>query len=396
MAELIGGASTQSRARRPLPPGAVSARSLTEKSQGVYEAVEFTYGNGRRETRTLLTWVVGQAGLLFGHGPFPPDIMRCLTGWEIQGSYGNTHEHLLTDALGEIYADYITTGSIGARYFQSGGEACAAAVRIARAATGRHAIASQGYHGAAIDFVHAPNLGGQHVMLPYNHRFEFGDFDGMRTAAKDAACLIVEVPGLDNEQTIELFLDACRQECDRQGIPFIVDDVVCGFRLALGGSLERYYQQADLVVLGKAISAVGGVSALVGRLDLMRMLNEEVFYSATFGGAPLPVGIAERTVRFLIGERAEVFGTDDQFGHLASIGLKLKQGFIERGIPCAGQPERSALAFESEADWLDFCSRMIGYGIMVHRPQFPTLKHGEREVDRTLDFAARVIEEMRA
>src|SRR3990167_3610143 len=160
--QLAGGASTNSRAgNRPLPAGVV--RAMTEGVTGVVESVQFEYGDGRSEHHNLLTWVCGQAGLLFGapspNVPYPIwENIKAIRGFDIHGSYGHAAEDDLADALGEVYAGHLTSDDMACRFFQNGGDACAAAVRIARAERGRDAIATQGYHGAGLEFVHLPAI----------------------------------------------------------------------------------------------------------------------------------------------------------------------------------------------------------------------------------------------
>src|SRR3989304_5269363 len=295
---FAGDASTQSRGPRPLPAGSV--RGMTIAARGVTETVRFDFGDGHHERRELLSWVGGQAGLLFGASPdlsqLPFDALHLR---ETHGSYGHAAEYEVVGVLGEVFDGYLTSSDMACRFFQSGGEACAAAVRVARAATGWDEIATEGYHGAGLEFVHLPAVLGSAspMTLPIQRLFKFGDVVSMSSSANGAACIMVEIPAWDDENAIVSFLQACRTEADRQGIPLIIDDVVCGFRLALAGSCERYGVRADMVVLGKAMSATGCGSALVGRADLVGRLGSDVFYSTTFGGAPGPCSVAAATVR---------------------------------------------------------------------------------------------------
>ncbi|HEY4723719.1 MAG TPA: aminotransferase class III-fold pyridoxal phosphate-dependent enzyme [Anaerolineae bacterium] len=379
---LAGGASTQSRGRRPLPMGAV--RGVTLAARGVREVVRFDYGDGHHERCELLSWIGGQAGLLFGASPdllqLPFDALHLR---ETHGSYGHAAEYDLANALGAVFDGYLTSSDMACRFFQSGGEACAAAVRVARAATGWDEIATEGYHGAGLEFVHLPAVLGSAspMTLPIQRLFKFGDVVSMSSSANGAACIMVEIPAWDDENAIVSFLQACRTEADRQGIPLIIDDVVCGFRLALAGSCERYGVRADMIVLGKAMSATGCVSAVIGRADLVNRLSEDVFYSTTFGGSPGPCSVAAATVRWLLNHHAEVYGAA---GHLQTIGRALKDGLNERGVKCVGQPERSTVVFDTDEQWLAWCRKMIEQGVMIHRPQFPTMAHTLADVEQTL------------
>lgn len=381
---IIGGASTQSRGRRPLPSGAVSARTIS--TYEARESVEFTFKGSRVETREMLTWVVGQAGLLWAGGPFPYEIAKEIALYRTPGSYGHAEEYRLAGALLPVFDGFLAKRDLGVRFFQNGGDACSSAVRVARSVTGREAIASNGYHGAHLDFAHAgPNAGGvPTAALALHHRFEFGDVAGMKAASFGAACVIIEVPAWDDENAIAAFLATCREQCDALGIPLIFDDVVCGFRVALAGSSERYGVKPDLVVLGKAMCATGGVSALLGEEYIVGQLDSSAFYSTTFGGHPWACGIAEKTVRHLTHYAAGIYG---EKGHLQQIGRALKDGLNERGVKVVGQPERSILAFDTEIERRDWCSRMADQNIIIDRPFFPTLAHKPADVTRTLEAA---------
>jgi glutamate-1-semialdehyde aminotransferase len=395
MITLAGRASTNSRAwSRPLPKGAVLGKTCSV--YGARELVEFTFEDGHTEDRELLSWVGGQAGLLWGGGPYPSDIDLELESVRsaVHGSYGHAAEYALADALGEVFAGYLTGMDSSVRFFSNGGDACAAAVRIAREATGFSPIATQGYHGAQTDFAHQPDWAGYPADNVHLHqRFEFGEVGGMNLAAVASSCIMVEVPAWDDEKAITAFLIECRRTADVLHIPLIFDDVVCGFRLALAGTAERYGVLPDMICLGKAMSATGGISALIGRADLVGKLgNGSVFYSTTFGGAPDRCAVADATVRWLMAHKAEVYGQD---GHLRRVGLALKHGLKERGVPVVGQPERSGLNFPTDAEWLGFCSSVIEQGVMLHRPQFPSMAHTMKDVDETLAAVERAIEGMR-
>ena len=138
-----------------------------------------------------------------------------------------------------------------------------------------------------------------------------------------------------------------------------------------------------MVVLGKAISAVGGVSAIVGRRDVVARLDKDVFYSGTFFGSPGPCAVANATMRWLMAH-------PEAYAHLSAIGTALKDGLNALGVRTVGQPERSVMVWESDAAWLDFCGQAIERGVMLHRPQFPTLSHQMADVERTLSVAAEI------
>ena len=209
----------------------------------------------------------------------------------------------------------------------------------------------------------------------------------MTLAVSHCAAMIVEVPAVDDEHAAR-FLGLCRLACDRARALLILDDVVLGARLGIAGSCSAYGIRPDLVVLGKAISSIGLISAVVGRADVVNLLSGGVFYSGTFFGHPMTAGIANETLRWLMAHQDEVYRPH---GHLYTIGKTLQDGYNALGIRCIGQPERSAFQFDTETEWLAFSSAMIERGIVAHRPNFPTLLHTEQDVKQTLEAVERVL-----
>ncbi len=381
---LAGNASTNSRGKRPLPPGAVSARTLD--TMGAMEEVQFTYADGRTETRELLSWVGGQSGLLWGGGPYPLEIRDAikLGAGQAQGSYGHQAEYDLTDALGVALEGVFTSDKLSCRFYQDGGTPLAAAARLARHNTKRWAIASYGYHGAAEEWAHEPGSKG---ILPdaigAHARFEWGDYARVRELSRMCAAICVEVPPVE-DSTARLFLSDIRQACDKGGAIFVLDEVVTGFRLGLQGAAGYYGVKPDIACYGKAMSATGCVSAIVGRADLVDAIGGDVFYSTTFGGHPGPAMVAAATVNYLAEHQLEVYP------YINQIGQRLKAGLTGLGLTVIGQPERSVVTFPTDAEWLAWCGQMIEGGVVCHRPQFPTLAHTDSDVNKTLRVAAEV------
>lgn len=388
---LAGGGSTNSRGKRPLPLGVVAARTI--QTYAATELIEFAYASGVVQRRELLTWVGGQWGSVFG-GAEPVWAMDTLVCAGLPGSYGHKAEFALVDALGEALDSVFGGEPLACRFYQDGGVALNAAARLARYATGRQDVASFGYHGAGAEWAHLPATAGQLLSnLDHHHQFAWGDLTAMQSMARRCACICVEVPALDDPVEIASFLQACRAACDAGGAVFILDEVVTGFRLALGGAAELYGVRPDIACYGKAMCATGCVSAIVGKRELVEPIGGAVFLSTTFGGAPGPCAVAAETVKRLTAHRDEWLGWG---GALYATGQVLKDGLNALGVKTVGQPERSVLQFATDAEWLAFCGRVIGEGVVLHRPQFPSLRHTREDVRETLAAVERVLEGAKA
>jgi len=190
-----------------------------------------------------------------------------------------------------------------------------------------------GYHGKSDWTVTDTNPAG----VPYFNRdllsrARYGDLDALDEAFESwrgspvggrPACLIMEPVVAGNPEACpEGYLQACRDLCTRHGALLIFDEVVTGFRMALGGAQEVYGVQADLVASGKAMANGMPLSIVSGPRDLMRRLGPgDVFASTTFGGETLSLAAARATLTKL---RAE--NVPEQLG---AMGAVLMQAFTD-------------------------------------------------------------------
>ncbi|GIL25127.1 aspartate aminotransferase family protein [Actinocatenispora comari] len=228
----------------------------------------------------------------------------------------------------------------------TGSEATFHALRVARAATGRRLVVKfQGcYHGwhdsVSLNVISAPDRVGAHdpistgilpevldatLVLPFN------DVAAVRAAfaehGADIAAVIVEpVPHnvgclLPDQQ----FLQALRDETTRHGSVLVFDEVITGFRHALGGWQQLSGITPDLTTLGKAIANGYPVGALGGRADLMRLFSTTpgapAFFAGTYNGHPAVVAAALATLRKL--------RTEPVHEHVFALGEKIRAGLAE-------------------------------------------------------------------
>lgn len=194
------------------------------------------------------------------------------------------------------------------RMTSSGTEACMSAIRLARGYTGRDKIVKfEGcYHGHADSLLVKSGSGmltlgvptslgvpedfAKHtIILPYN------DIEAVQRCfaefGSEIAGIIVE-PVAGNMNLVipvEGFLQCLRDECDKAGSVLIIDEVMTGFRVALGGAQQRYGVQADITTLGKIIGAGLPVGAFGGKKEIMQCIAPlgGVYQAGTLSGNPL-------------------------------------------------------------------------------------------------------------
>jgi len=230
------------------------------------------------------------------------------------------------------------------RFFQSGTEADMAAARLARAFTGKTKLIRFGgsYHGWADEFVYD-------MQVPYSGTFQTqgipeqhfsnvisvgpGDVDALEQAFAQGegqggvAALIVEGAGCEAGAIPYHpgFYGTCRELCDRHESLLILDEVVTGFRLALGGAQEFYGVDADLSVLGKIIThGFPSAGALGGRKEIMECLaglnpdKPKPFVAGTMAGNAISTAATYWALRYV--------EEQDAISKATAAGEKLSEG----------------------------------------------------------------------
>ncbi|WP_108660215.1 aspartate aminotransferase family protein [Acuticoccus kandeliae] len=210
------------------------------------------------------------------------------------------------------------------RFGSSGSEVDQAAIRVARAATGRDKIVKfEGHYHGWFDNVLwsiAPGLNAagpeeapvpvpgskgqpatsaEHlVVLPWNDL----DLLAARLEAEDIAAVIME-PAMCNQGAIHPapgYLEGVREVCTRTGTILIFDEVITGFRLAPGGAQELFGVTPDISTFGKAIANGFPVAAIAGRADLIDLFSTGgVVHGGTYNAQPIAMAATVATLRSL-------------------------------------------------------------------------------------------------
>jgi glutamate-1-semialdehyde 2,1-aminomutase len=206
------------------------------------------------------------------------------------------------------------------RFVSSGTEATMSAIRLARGFTGRDIIVKfEGcYHGHSDSLLIKAGSGALTLGVPtspgvpkaladYTVTLAFNDSEQVREAFRQlgerVACVIVE-PVAGNMNCVPPapgFLETLRRECDRTGALLIFDEVMTGFRVALGGAQALYGVRPDLTTLGKIIGGGMPVGAFGGRRDVMEHLAPlgPVYQAGTLSGNPVAMTAGLVTLELL-------------------------------------------------------------------------------------------------
>jgi len=185
------------------------------------------------------------------------------------------------------------------------------------------------------------------------------------------------------------FLQAVREVTRKHGIVLIFDEIVTGFRLALGGAQELFGVIPDLACFGKGMGNGFPISAVVGRRELMEVFDE-VFFSFTFGGEAVSLAAALATVREMCDKPV--------IAHLWRQGQRLRDGFnalaraagLERHAECVGYPPRTVITFGDPAGGDPavlktlFLQEAIRRGILLGGGMNVSFSHDDADVAATL------------
>jgi glutamate-1-semialdehyde 2,1-aminomutase len=321
----------------------------------------------------------------------------------------------------------------GVSFHNSGSEATFFALRLARAFRGRDKVLKfeGGYHGMhdsalmstqwtfePADFPRAvPNSAGipSHVqedtlIAPYN------DFETsaaiIEEHADELACVIVE-PMHRTVLPVDGFLEKLREITLQLGIPLIFDEVVTGYRLALGGAQEYFGVTPDLCALGKTISGGHPFGVLCGNSEIMSHADPARMFSGgwarltgTFSSNPISCSVALAII--------EVLEQPGFYEAVDARGLRLKsalEGLLRdagvaadvAGTPTVFQPwfgservrdHRSCLAANARTN-LQFIDHLLDRGVVkAHEKFFVSAAHSDEDIDFTISAMEGAVEEL--
>ncbi len=276
--------------------------------------------------------------MILGHA-FPPVVEAIREAAGRGASFGASHagEAALAELVRRCFPSVEKM-----RFVSSGTEACMSAIRLARGFTGRNFVVKfEGcYHGHAdallvkagsgVATLGIPGSAGvpaetvMHTLaLPYN------DLEAVEAVfaarPEEIACVIVE-PVVGNAGTIppaEGYLAGLRALCTKYGSLLIVDEVMTGFRLSLGGAQQVYGVKPDLTTMGKILGGGLPVGAFGGRADVMDKLAPlgPVYQAGTLSGNPLAMAAGIATIGYLIEHEATVYPQIDRVTKAIAAGV---------------------------------------------------------------------------
>ncbi len=229
--------------------------------------------------------------------------------------------HPLEVEVAELIKEVIPNAE-AVRYSKTGADVTSAAVRLARAYTGKNKVLCCGYHGWHDWYVSvtARNYGIPEAVQAITYTFSYNDIDSLKKVIEDDVAAVILEPVVFQEPKDD-FLHQVAALCEEKGVLLIFDEMWTGFRMALGGAQEYFGITPDLATYSKAVANGMPISILTGKRKVMDLADEDIFFYTTFGGEALSLAATVATINEMKEKNVQSF--------LDSQGQKLKDGYNE-------------------------------------------------------------------
>ena len=308
--------------------------------------------------------------------------------------------HPLEVEVAELIRE-VVPGAEMVRFSKSGNDVTSAAVRLARAYTGRDTVLCCGYHGWHDWYISTTdrNRGIPQAVQDLTYTINYNDMSTVLEALDDdTACVILEPVVFDEPRNG--FLHELKAACERNGTLLIFDEMWTGFRLDIGGAQKFFDVKADLACFSKAVANGMPLSVLSGRADVMALCEQDVFFYTTFGGEALSLAAAKATI--------EEMREQPVHEHLFALGRRIREGINAIAedldmpyVHCKGYDPRTIVTFDAEAGnplhLKSFVQQeFIRRGILWSGFHNMSYSHSDADVAHTLDAYRDVLPMLKA
>ena len=292
-----------------------------------------------------IDYVLGLGPVILGHAP-KPVIEAVAASLSLGQCY--SAQHILEIELAEAIIACVPSAEM-VRFSSSGSEAVHIALRLARAVTGRQKIVKfEGHYHGWLDSVMIstkPALNaagpdsapiavlesvGQAESVAHDLNIarwnDLDHLDQILAAHGDEIAAVIMEPMMCNQGGVlpqPGYMAGVRALCDKSGALFILDEVITGFRLALGGAQERFGIDPDITILAKAVAAGFPLSAIAGKARHLEMLHTAgVVHAGTYNGNVASVAASLAAVRALAADDGAVYDRMETLGQKLIAGLR--------------------------------------------------------------------------
>ena len=382
------------RAERTIPLGSQTfSKSRTQYPYGV-SPYFISHAKGSRvwdlDGNEYIDFINSLAAVTLGY--LDPDVTQAVRE-QLERGVIFSLPHTLEAEVAELICEMVPCAEM-VRFGKNGSDATSGAIRLARAYTARERVAVCGYHGWQDWYIGstARNRGVPQATRDLTHTFGYNDLESLRTLlqahAGEFAAVILEP--MNTTEPAAGFLAGVKALAHEHGAVLVFDETITGFRYAKGGAQEYFGVIPDLATFGKGLANGYPVSAVAGRRDIMKLM-EEIFFSFTFGGETLSLAAAKATLLKL--QSQDVIGTIRQRGEALLAGVReriVKHGLGEM-LTATGHPSWSFLLMRDVngvSQWHSktlFMQELFERGILAYGTHNISFAHSEQDIGRLLD-----------
>jgi glutamate-1-semialdehyde 2,1-aminomutase len=316
---------------------------------------------------------------------------------QLQNGVSFSLPHQLETIVAEKIVDYVPCAEM-VRFGKNGSDATSAAIRLARAYTKREHVAVCGYHGWQDWYIGSTtrDLGVPEATKALTHQFQFNNIDSLQALLANQSIAAVIMEPMNVEYPTEGFLADVKALCQAHGAILIFDETITGFRFNLGGAQQLFNVTPDLATFGKGMANGFPISAVVGRKDIM-LLMEDVFFSGTFAGETMSLAATNAVLDKLKSDK--VLEHIEQMGQLLIDGLNdiIVRNDASGFMKVSGHPSwvflhitdskhHSALLLKSY-----YLQEMLVRGILINASHNLSFSHKRSDIDHLLTIYNEVI-----
>jgi glutamate-1-semialdehyde 2,1-aminomutase len=396
-------------ARRHLARGVSStARAAQRPVPVVVESAEGAWITDADSNR-FIDYAMGYGPLILGHSPAP--VLAAIRA-DLDRGLRTASNHRGEAELADLIAACVPSAELST-FVSTGSEAVQLALRIARAATGRLTVVKfrANYHGwfDSVSVANTPGNDGPAVPGQDPHAAEsltvldWGDADALERVLDDTYAAVLMEPAAINAGCFAPpagFLARVREATRRHGVMLIFDEVITGFRMALGGAQAYYGVLPDLSVLGKALGGGLPIGAVCGTRAAMQPVESgRMSHRGTFNGQSLAVAAGIACLKLLQAEGHVLFPRMERFAvrlaeHVNTVAARLDAEILAQQVGPALQVFAGvrSLAGLHELGRVDTAATLAFSEALLYRGvhaiprgvMYLSSAHGEAEIEATL------------
>jgi glutamate-1-semialdehyde 2,1-aminomutase len=393
------------RAERTIPLGSQTfSKSRTQFPFGV-SPYFVTRANGSRiwdlDGNEYIDFINSLCSVTLGYQD--EDVTRAVAE-QLQSGVIFSLPHTIEAEVAELICDMVPCAE-QVRFGKNGSDATAGAIRLARAFTHRDHVAACGYHGWQDWYIGttARHLGVPQATRDLTHTFAYNDLESLRAlfAKLPGAIAAVILEPMNTTQPAPGFLQGVKELAHANGALVIFDETITGFRFANGGAQEHFGVTPDLATFGKGLANGYPVSALAGRRDVMKLM-EDIFFSFTFGGEALSLAAARATLQKL--KSTDVVATLARRGGtlIAGVQQRIERHGLKHLLSITGHPAWSFLVFKDAPGasmWATktlFMQEVLERGVLSYGSHNLSFAHSDADIERLLTVYDEVFPLLRA